>query len=51
MLYCLLILLAALLLLGKPVMESLVTTGSSMEYMVAICVAMLLKPWSDDQFS
>ena len=41
----LLILLAVLAVVGIPSMESLASTGPAMDYVVALAIALLLKPW------
>ena len=40
-----LILLAALAVIGIPALDSLVSAGPAMDYVVAFGVALLLKPW------
>ena len=40
-----LIVLAALAVVGMPSVESMVTGGPAMDYVVAFGVALLLKPW------
>jgi hypothetical protein len=40
-----LILLAALAVIGIPSLDSLVSAGPAMDYVVAFGVALLLKPW------
>lgn len=46
----LLILLAGLAVIGEPALSSLASLGSSMDYVVAFGVALLLKPWLERQF-
>jgi len=46
----LLILLAGLAVLGGPSLESLASTGISMDYLVAFGVALMLKPWLQGHF-
>lgn len=50
MLHYLLMLLAALLLIANPVLESITAAGPLIDYLVAISVAVLLMPWLSDQF-
>jgi hypothetical protein len=42
--------LAALAVVNGPSLESLVSSGPMMDYMVAIGVALLLKPWLQGHF-
>ena len=45
-----LILFAVLAVVGVTSLESLVSTGPAMEYLVAFGVALLLKPWLERHF-
>jgi len=49
MLHYLLALLAVLLVVGGPLLESLTTIGPNIDYLVASGVALLLKPWLENQ--
>ncbi len=46
----LLILLAGLAVFEFPSLESLASTGMSMDYLVALGVALMLKPWLKGHF-
>jgi len=46
----LMVLLAVVAVIGAPSLESLVTTGPIVEYLVAVGVALLLKPWLQGHF-
>jgi hypothetical protein len=46
----LLILVAGLAVLGAPSLESLASIGASMDYVVAIGVALLFTPWLRGHF-
>ena len=45
-----LILFAVLAVIGVPSMESLASVGPAMDYVVALGVALLLKPWLEGHF-
>ena len=45
-----LILLAALTVLNGPSLESYAQSGPMMDYVVAVCVALMLKPWLEGHF-
>ena len=45
-----LILFAALAVVGAPSLESLASAGPAMDYVVAFGVALLLKPWLESHF-
>lgn len=45
MLHYILVLFAVLAVFGNPMLESLTSTGASMDYLVAFGIALLLKPW------
>jgi len=45
-----LILFAVLAVVGAASLESLVSAGPAMEYLVAFGVALLLKPWLESHF-
>ncbi len=50
MLQYLLILMAALTVVGGPSLESLASAGPMMDYVVAVGVALMLKPWLQGHF-
>ena len=45
MFHYLLILIAVMAVVGEPVLEKLTSAGVATDYMVALAVALLLKPW------
>jgi len=45
MLQYILLVIAAVTVISGPALESLASTGPSMDYVVAIGVALMLKPW------
>ena len=45
MLQYILILFAVLAVFGNPALESMVSAGPAMDYLVAFGIALLLKPW------
>ncbi|MGD2074194.1 MAG: hypothetical protein PVI91_05285 [Gammaproteobacteria bacterium] len=45
MFHYLLMLIAVMVVLGEPVLEKLTSAGAATDYMVALAVALLLKPW------
>jgi len=45
MLQYILILCAALVVIGQPALETLVSAGVATDYVVAFGVALMLKPW------
>jgi len=50
MLQYLLIVLAAVAIIGGPSLESLSASGPMMDYVVAVGVALMLKPWLQGHF-
>ncbi len=50
MLQYILLVIAAVTVVAGPALESLASTGPTMDYVVALGVALMLKPWLSSHF-